>query len=137
MAEKECIGAELDIAIKIQTDILLSIFSPYPDCKTFDIYASMTPVKEVGGDFEYLHNQHGMMFTALNLATYKEYEVQFNPEDRLFLYTDGISEATNSKEELFGKVRELETLNRYKDQVLSAMLHLIKADIDEFVSQAR
>jgi len=50
-AEKERIGAELDVATKIQADMLPTIFPPYPERPEFDIYASMNPAKEVGGDF--------------------------------------------------------------------------------------
>ncbi len=50
-AEKERIGAELDIASKIQSDMLSGIFPPFPDRTEIDLYASMTPAKEVGGDF--------------------------------------------------------------------------------------
>ena len=50
-AEKERIGAELDVAKKIQADMLPSIFPPFPLYYEFDIYASMQPAKEVGGDF--------------------------------------------------------------------------------------
>ena len=50
-AEKERIGAELDMASKIQGSQLPSLFPPYPDRKEFSLYASMTPAKEVGGDF--------------------------------------------------------------------------------------
>ncbi len=50
-AEKERISAELDLAKRIQEDALPSIFPAYPDRDDFDIYASMTPAKEVGGDF--------------------------------------------------------------------------------------
>ena len=50
-AEKERIRAELDVAAHIQADMLPKVFPPYPDRKEFDLYASMTPAKEVGGDF--------------------------------------------------------------------------------------
>jgi sigma-B regulation protein RsbU (phosphoserine phosphatase) len=50
-AEKERIGAELNVATKIQADMLPRIFPPFPDRHEFDIYATMTPAKEVGGDF--------------------------------------------------------------------------------------
>ena len=49
--EKERIGAELQVATQIQADMLPRIFPPFPDRKEFDIYATMTPAKEVGGDF--------------------------------------------------------------------------------------
>ncbi len=50
-AEKERIGAELELATKIQADMLPNIFPAFPERDDFDIYASMTPAKEVGGDF--------------------------------------------------------------------------------------
>lgn len=50
-AEKERIGAELNVAAKIQSDMLPCIFPAFPDYPEFDIYATMTPAKEVGGDF--------------------------------------------------------------------------------------
>lgn len=50
-AEKERIGAELNVATQIQADMLPSIFPPYPNIRDFDIYATMHPAREVGGDF--------------------------------------------------------------------------------------
>jgi len=50
-AEKERIGAELDVATKIQTSMLPCLFPAFPHRDEFDIYASMQPAKEVGGDF--------------------------------------------------------------------------------------
>lgn len=50
-AEKERIGAELDMASKIQGSQLPRMFPPFPDRKEFSLFASMTPAKEVGGDF--------------------------------------------------------------------------------------
>lgn len=50
-AEKERMGAELNVATQIQADMLPNIFPAYPEYDEFDIYASMTPAKEVGGDF--------------------------------------------------------------------------------------
>lgn len=50
-AERERIGTELALAKRIQASVLPSLFPPFPDKKEFDIFASMTPAKEVGGDF--------------------------------------------------------------------------------------
>ena len=60
-AEKERMGAELDIARRIQTGMIPSVFPPFPDRKEFEIYASMTPAKVVGGDFYnffFIDNNH-------------------------------------------------------------------------------
>ena len=50
-AETERIGAELDVATRIQNDMLPSVFPPFPNRREFDLYAVMTPAREVGGDF--------------------------------------------------------------------------------------
>lgn len=50
-AEKERIGAELSVATQIQASMLPCIFPAFPERSEFDIYATMTPAKEVGGDF--------------------------------------------------------------------------------------
>ena len=50
-AEKERIQTELDVATEIQMSILPRIFPPFPECKDFQIYATIDPAKEVGGDF--------------------------------------------------------------------------------------
>ncbi|MGR8981449.1 MAG: SpoIIE family protein phosphatase [Gammaproteobacteria bacterium] len=50
-AAKERIQSELNVATDIQASLLPRIFPPFPDHSEFDIYASMVPAKEVGGDF--------------------------------------------------------------------------------------
>ena len=49
--EKERIASELSVATQIQSDMLPSVFPPFPERKEFDIFATMNPAKEVGGDF--------------------------------------------------------------------------------------
>ena len=50
-AEKERISTELSLAARIQKDVLPDTFPAFPDRQDFDIYASMTPARTVGGDF--------------------------------------------------------------------------------------
>lgn len=50
-AEKESISTELSIATHIQTSMLPCIFPAFPEREEFDIFATMSPAKEVGGDF--------------------------------------------------------------------------------------
>ena len=50
-AENERIGAELNLASRIQLAMLPMIFPPFPEHEELDIYATMIPAKEVGGDF--------------------------------------------------------------------------------------
>ena len=235
-AEKERIGAELDVAKHIQSSMLPCIFPPYPDRKEFEIYATMQPAKEVGGDFydffmvddEHLaivmadvsgkgvpaalfmvigktlikdhttsssdlgdvfsevnnmlceSNSEGLFITAfegvLNLRTgefryvnagheppfiahaggrfaaqkirpgfvlagmedirYKSGSIQIEPGDKIFQYTDGVTEATDADNKLYGMERLENVLNANLDQSPNDILPAIKKDIDQFVGNA-
>ncbi len=234
--EKERIGAELNIATNIQASMLPSIFPAFPEQEEFDIYASMTPAKEVGGDFydfflvdddhlalvmadvsgkgvpaalfmvisktllknsaqmknspkqvlEMVNNQlceeneaelfvtvwigiyeistgkmicanagheypaimrnngkfelykdkHGFVLAGMENARYREYELQLYKGDKLFVYTDGIPEATNEHSELFGLDRMLEALNRKNNENIETILVNVKEEVDIFVDEA-
>ena len=69
-AEKERIGTELSVASKIQGDMLPRIFPPFPDRSEIDLYASMTPAKEVGGDFYdfYLVDRDHLVLTIADVS---------------------------------------------------------------------
>ena len=49
-SEKERLGVELELATKIQEGILPNKFPAYPERKDFELFASMAPAREVGGD---------------------------------------------------------------------------------------
>ncbi len=69
-AAKERIESELKIAHDIQMGILHKIFPPFPDCREFDIYATLVPAKEVGGDlydFFFMDEDH-LCFTVGDVA---------------------------------------------------------------------
>ena len=236
VAEKERIGAELDIATHIQASMLPCIFPAFPDRKELDIYATMNPAKEVGGDFydffmvDDRHlaivmadvsgkgvpaalfmvigktlikdhtqpgrnlgevftevnnilcesNSEGLFITAfegvLDMVTgefrfvnaghempyickkdgnyevykiragfvlagmegirYREGCVQLEPGDKIFQYTDGVTEATDSKNELYGMDRLTSILNRNVDKTPMELLPEVKKDIDAFVGDA-
>ena len=61
---------ELQLATRIQENIIPNIFPAYPDRKEFDLYASMTPAKEVGGDFYdfFLADQDHLVFTIADVS---------------------------------------------------------------------
>lgn len=235
-AEKERIGAELNVATKIQADMLPRIFPAFPEREEFDICATMNPAKEVGGDFydffmvDERHlaivmadvsgkgvpaalfmvigktlikdhtqlgkdlgdvfsevndllcesNNEGLFITAfegvLDLVTgefryvnaghevpficrkgenfqpykiragfvlagmegmrYKCGSMQLEPGDKVFQYTDGVTEATNKDTELYGMQRLEKILCENKDQSPTELLLRIKEDIDAFVGEA-
>ena len=235
-AEKERIGAELNVATQIQADMLPRIFPAFPERKEFDIYATMNPAKEVGGDFydfflidedhlavviadvsgkgvpaalfmviaktliknhaqnretpgsvftqtnaqlcegndaglfvtawmgvleistgkfvyvnaghnppllkhagggyEWLKSRPGFVLAGMEGIRYRENSLQMEPGDCLYLYTDGVTEATNEKQELFGEIRLQTVLNETPDLPVDRLLQKVKQSIDTFAGEA-
>ena len=67
---------------------------------------------------------------------YREYELELHTGDMLFVYTDGVTEATDADNALYGTDRMLEALNSKPDTMPEELLHQVKADIDRFVGDA-
>ena len=235
-AERERIGAELDVARNIQASMLPCIFPPFPQREEFSIFASMDPAKEVGGDFydfflvdddhlamviadvsgkgvpaalfmviaktllknaaqtgaspkavlekvndqlcenndaemfvtvwlgileistgkltcanaghefpairraggdfQLFRDRHGFVLAGMEHSRYREYELTLAGGDTLFVYTDGVAEATDSGNRLYGTDRMLAALNRRKGAGCEALLHGLREDIDAFVGEA-
>ena len=235
-AEKERIGAELNVATQIQADMLPRIFPPFPERKEFEIFATMTPAKEVGGDFydfflidsdhlglvmadvsgkgvpaalfmvisktliknrammggtpseilHYVNNQlcegneaelfvtvwlgileistgkitsanagheypavrragasfelvkskHSPAVATMEGMKFRESEFTLNSGDMLFIYTDGVAEATNSDDKLYGTDRMLEALNKNAELNVDEILVNMKHDVDDFTGDA-
>ncbi len=70
------------------------------------------PVLRQGGKLSYLECRPGLVLGAMDIVKYREGQFACSPGDGLLLYTDGVSEASNAAEELFGEDRLLETLRR-------------------------
>ena len=235
-SEKERIGAELNIATQIQADMLPRIFPAFPERKEFDLFASMTPARDVGGDFydfflvdqdhlcmviadvsgkgipaalfmmaskiilannamlgksparilsdtnaaicsnnreemfvtawlgileistgkltaanagheypaiqrpdgsfELFRDKHGLVIGAFDGVRYKEYEMQLRPGSRLFLYTDGVTEAMDTQGNLFGTERMLDALNRQGRAHPEQILRQVKEEINSYIGGA-
>ena len=67
---------------------------------------------------------------------FREHNFALHPGDRLFVYTDGVPEATNAKNELFGTERMLEALNRDPSAAPEEQLKAVRESVDEFVGEA-
>ena len=231
-AEKERINAELSLASSIQAHMLPFVFPAFPEHDEFDIYASMTPAKEVGGDFydlfmmgedrlavvmadvsgkgvpaalfmviaktliknhaqnnlepcevfttvnrllcegndvglfvtawmgildlsthkltyvnaghnppllkhgtdkfEYLKSRPGFVLAGMETMKYRQNEMILESGDRLFLYTDGVTEAANKDNRLYGEERLAAFLNSHISEPASGLLPILKQDIDDF-----
>lgn len=93
-------------------------------------------IKRRDGEYELLHDKHGFVLAGMEGSRYKEYEVTLAPGDKLYLYTDGVAEATNGDNQLYGTDRMLAVLNRYKEVPAGVLLRAVKEDIDLFVGAA-
>ena len=236
--EGERIGTELNLAMRIQKDMLPSTFPAFPERKEFDIYASMIPAKEVGGDFydyffidedhlviviadvsgkgvpaalfmmasdilirttaraakgsspaeilesindqvatnnsqemfvtvwlgileistgkltaanagheypmvkhaggdfELYKDKHGFVVGGLKGMKYKDYVIQMDPGSRLYVYTDGVTEAADEKDDLYGTDRLLNALNMSKDKNTREIIENVVGDVKEFTGSA-
>ena len=236
-AEKERLGAELNFATQIQAEMLPRVFPPYKNHPEVELYACMTPAKEVGGDFydfylidddhfgmvvgdvsgkgvpaalfmvitktllkdacahsinpaeifervntilcegnesglfvtcwmgiltlstgelnfanaghtapiiktngqiKYLSSKPNLMLAAMDGIQYTNNTLKMNKGDRLFIYTDGITEATNEYDELYGENRLLKILSSVQDKEKSPrdILDIVRNDLDDFVLEA-
>ena len=68
--------------------------------------------------------------------SYKDYEFTLSEGDTLYLYTDGVTEAQNDKQELFGTDRMLDALNADKGASPKELLDNVKAELDSYVNGA-
>ena len=67
---------------------------------------------------------------------YKEYEIQLEPGSKLFVYTDGVAEATSAEKELYGTERMIDALNEDPDAAPQQILKNVRASVDGFVKDA-
>ena len=88
------------------------------------------------GEFRYLKAPAGFVLAGIDEFVYKKNVITMQPGDRVFLYTDGVTEATNLVEELYGEKRLKDFLNQRKGDSAEEVLHKLKEDIDEFVGEA-
>ena len=93
-------------------------------------------LKKANGDFEYLKTRPGFVLAGMEGVRYRAGEITLSPGDRLFLYTDGIPEATNIENKLYGEDRLLAFMNQNVTMNAKALLPALKANIDEFVGEA-
>ena len=93
-------------------------------------------VKHVDGKFEYLRSRAGFVLAGMDGVKYKTQELKLDRGDVVFLYTDGVTEATNANNELYGEERLLMAINSKEFDNVQEMCEHIKSDVDAFVGEA-
>ena len=93
-------------------------------------------LKRVDGSFEYLKTRAGFVLAGMDGVRYRAGELSLCPGDRLFLYTDGVTEATNGQNKLYGEDRLLAFMNENAIMEADTLLPALKTNIDRFVGDA-
>ena len=91
---------------------------------------------EKGGSFELYKDKHGFVVGGMESVHYKGYDLQLNPGDKLFVYTDGVPEATDGSGEMFGTDRMITALRSCTDNTPEEILQGVKSAVDSFVGDA-
>ena len=94
-------------------------------------------LKTPEGKFELIKDKHGVAVGVMEGVHYREYEWQLSPGSKLFVYTDGVPEATDASRQLFGTERMLAALNEKSDAAFPKQLLLsVRRAVDNFVKDA-
>ena len=88
------------------------------------------------GKFELYKDPHGFVIGGYDEMKYRDYEIHLDPGDTLFIYTDGVTEATNEDNTLFGTERLLDTLNEVRTGSSRDILNHVHESISNFVLDA-
>ena len=89
-----------------------------------------------GEAFELVRYKHNIVIGMINNISYNQHTFQLNPGDLLYVYTDGVPEASNGAREQFGTDRMLEVLNRSNDRSPAELLAAVSTEIDTFMGEA-
>ena len=93
-------------------------------------------IKQADGTFSYLKSRPGFVLAGMEGIQYRKSEIQLMPGDSIYLYTDGVTEATDVKNELYGEERLLTVLNANADAAPQSICEKVTADVDAFVGEA-
>ena len=93
-------------------------------------------VRQADGEFAYLKARSGMVLAGMDGIKYRQNELQLTPGDQIFLYTDGVTEATDKNNQLYGEERLLETVNQNMVKNTQLLCEAVKDDVDQFVGEA-
>ena len=93
-------------------------------------------IRRKGGSFEIYKDKHGFVIGGMEGIRYTEYVLSMNPGDKIFVYTDGVPEATGSSGEMFGVERMIEALNSCAERSPEEILRKVKRAVDDFVGDA-
>jgi len=93
-------------------------------------------VKTGEGEFVYHKTRAGFVLAGMDGIRYRRFEMQLQPGDTIYLYTDGVTEATDAAEKLYGEERLRSLVNLHQGDSARNICEAVKADVDAFVGAA-
>ena len=93
-------------------------------------------VKKAGEHFDLIKDRHGFVIGGMEGVRYREYEILMHPGEMLFVYTDGVPEATDAKEQMYGKERMVEALRSAEYGTPSDVLDAVNKSVKAFIGSA-
>ena len=93
-------------------------------------------VKHPDGSFELFKDKHGFVIGGMEGVRYREYQLPLEPGAKIFLYTDGVPEATDSENQLFGTDRMIEALRTAENGTPEEILGAVRRIVEAFVGKA-
>ena len=93
-------------------------------------------LKKADGRFEVIKDKHGFVIGGMEGIRYREYELQLETGSKLFVYTDGLTEATNAREELMGMDRMLAALQACEEGSPKDIILSVNQSVQQFVGTA-
>ena len=93
-------------------------------------------IRRSNGTFELIKYRHSPAVATMEDMRFREHEFELNPGDALYVYTDGVTEATNAENVLFGEERTTDAMNRDSNAPVEQILKTVKREIDAFVGEA-
>ncbi len=93
-------------------------------------------IKHADGNFEVYKDKHSLAVGGMLETKYHEYEIMLSKGDKLFVYTDGVPEATDANEKMFGIDRLLDALNKEPDANAEKRLKNVRKAVNDFVMDA-
>ena len=93
-------------------------------------------IKRPDGGFEMIRDQHNIAVGCMEGVRYRQYEMQLTPGSKIMVYTDGVPEAIDRSNRMFGLQRLVDALNTDPEAAPQQILKNVKAAVDEFVQEA-
>ena len=124
-----------------QTDMFVTVWLGILEISTGTLTAANAGheypiIRKNSGRFELYKDRHGFVIGGMAGVRYKEYSLQLEPGDKLFVYTDGVPEATAGSGEMFGIERMVAALNTCGEGTSEEILRNMRSTVDAFVGEA-